>query len=63
MRARRKDKVIHKCQDCEHLDYSVPGRAKCVDDGSDFYYLCRKTKVFAVAESKACKLFKIKEKP
>jgi hypothetical protein len=60
MRARRKDNVINRCQDCEYLDYSVPGRAKRIDDGTDFYYLCRKTKVFAVDESKACKLFKPK---
>lgn len=53
----RKGKIINKCKDCEHLDYSVPGESKCIDDGSDFYYLCRRTKVFAVAESKACKLF------
>ena len=60
MIARRKDKVIRRCQDCEYLDLSVPGIAKRIDDGTDFYYLCRKTKVFAVDESKACKLFKQK---
>jgi sulfatase maturation enzyme AslB (radical SAM superfamily) len=60
IRERQKDKVINKCQDCEYLDYSVPGRAKRIDDGTDFYYLCRKTKVFAVDESKACKFFKPK---
>ena len=60
IRERQKAKVIHKCQDCEYLDYSVPGRQKRIDDGTDFYYYCRKTKVFAVDESKACKLFKQK---
>ena len=60
MRERRKNKVIHKCQDCEYLDLSVPGSQKTIDDGSDFYYLCRKTKVYAVDISKACKYFKLK---
>lgn len=58
---RKKDKVIRQCKDCEHLDLSTPGRAKRIDDGSDFYFLCRKNNVFAVAESTACKSFKIKE--
>jgi hypothetical protein len=60
MRERQKDKVMHKCKDCEYLDYTVPGSQKTIDDRSDFYYLCRKTKVFTVDESKACKFFKQK---
>ena len=53
----RKSKIINRCKDCEYLDLSVPGSQKTIDEGKDFYYLCRKTKVYAVDDSRACKFF------